>query len=126
MASRKVLVVDDSEICREFVKMALEDRGYNVVGLESPLGFSRALFEERPDLALIDVTMPALRGDKLVELAMKTSRHKCAIVLYSDRPEPELDSLARACGATGFICKNGSEDLLAASVQKFIDGGKPN
>ena len=33
-----------------------------------PIGFTKVLQDERPDLALIDVGMPALRGDQLAEM----------------------------------------------------------
>jgi len=78
------------------------------------------LRDERPDLALVDVTMPALRGDKLVELARRGGGVVCPIVLYSDRPVAELDGLVQACGAVGYICKNDNEKALADSVKKFI------
>ena len=51
---------------RELIRL-LESLGYEVVTRTSPFEFNRTLGREKPDLALIDVAMPALRGDKLVD-----------------------------------------------------------
>lgn len=59
----KVLIVDDSQLVLGMTKTVLERAGVSVVALDSPIGFTKVLSEERPDLALIDVGMPALSGD---------------------------------------------------------------
>jgi CheY-like chemotaxis protein len=117
---RKILIVDDSEIVREMVKMMLEDGGYDVVTVDSPFGFNSALRREQPDLVLVDVSMPALKGDKLVEIALRNELHHCPIVLFSDRPESDLQKLTRASGAAGYICKTDDAQLLLTSVAKFL------
>ena len=60
-------MVDDSQLVLAMTKAALERVGVVVVTLISPIGFTKVL-DERPDLALIDVGMPALRGDQLAEM----------------------------------------------------------
>jgi CheY-like chemotaxis protein len=116
----KVLVVDDSEIAREVAALTLEEQGYQVVTMDSPLGFSNTLRKEQPDLVLMDISMPALQGDKLVELASRNVPAGCSIVLHSDRPEEELARLSAACGAKGFIRKTGDAREFLRLVQKFI------
>jgi hypothetical protein len=41
-------------------------------------------------------------------------------VLFSDRPERELASLASQSGAAGYIRKNGDVNLLLSSVARFL------
>jgi DNA-binding response OmpR family regulator len=119
--ARKILVVDDSQVCCDFVRMVLEDASYTVLTLTSHFGFVKMLRDERPDLVLIDVTMPILSGPKLVELARSKRRHECPILLYSDRDEKELAQLAAACGADGFIRKtNVAADLLRAVARHAL------
>jgi two-component system chemotaxis response regulator CheY len=93
-----------------------------VVTVSSPFGLSSALLREQPDLALVDITMPGLQGDKLVEIVMRhhDRTRQCPIVLYSDRPSDQLQALAKSCGAAGFIRKTGDEALLARSVRRFL------
>lgn len=117
---RKILIVDDSEIVREMVAIELEERGFTVVAMESPIGFTSALKREQPDLVLMDVSMPALQGDKLVDLANRSGQPGCPIVLHSDRSEEELQQLVRSCGASGYIRKTGDGTQLAAAVDRFL------
>jgi DNA-binding NtrC family response regulator len=116
----KILIVDDSQIMREFVQTILADEGYEVIGLDSPTGFSRTLVQEKPDLVLMDVSMPALSGDKLVEIALRSGLHHCPIVLYSDRTDAELAALADECGAAGYIRKSQDPSLLGLKIRRFL------
>jgi two-component system sensor histidine kinase ChiS len=116
----KILVVDDSDLCRDLTRMMLEDFGYQVVTLDSGLGLSRALGREKPDLVLLDVSMPAVSGHQIVAVAQQHKLHRCPIVLFSDRPAVELSTLARDCGAAGFIAKTSNAHSLAQSVQRFL------
>lgn len=115
-----VMVVDDSEITREVVREILEEGGYHVVTLDSPIGLSRAISAEVPDLVLIDVQMPALRGDQAVQVVRNHKIGACPLVLHSDRPVEELRDLATRSGATGFIRKTDDPAQLLAEIRRFI------
>lgn len=117
---KKILIVDDSPLIRGAVAEMLGEQGFDVVCVSSPFGFSHTLAEEKPDLVLMDVNMPALRGDKLVEVARRGALHKCPIVLFSDRPDAELAKLAKDCGASGYIRKTDDPVVLATGVKKHI------
>jgi DNA-binding response OmpR family regulator len=119
MKRRKIVIVDDSEVVRDLVRLSLEPQGFDVVTLASAFGFTNALFKEMPDLALVDVTMPGLSGDKLAEIAM-TRGAPCPIVLFSDRPEAELDKFATGAGVAGYIRKTGDMRALAKMIDRFI------
>ena len=117
----KVLLVDDSEICRETAKIMLDDYGFDVIALDSPLGFSVRMREHKPDVALIDVSMPALNGTHLVELAHRHgNKGVCPIILFSDRSRRELDALARQCGADGVISKSDDWPTIARLLTDFL------
>jgi CheY-like chemotaxis protein len=118
---RLVMVLDDSPICLESLRISLEEGGYEVVTLDSPFGFAAALQQHAPDLVLVDVTMPGLQGDKLVEIALKNGiRSKTVIVLHSDRSETELSSLSVQCGAAGYIRKTSNDAELLRSIAQFL------
>lgn len=119
----RILVVDDSAICLEATAMMLEDSGYEVVTIDSPFALSSALAREGPDLVLIDVTMPGLSGDKLVEIAVRNRGERTpVIVLHSDRSEHELRDLARGCGAAGFVRKTSDAEQLTREIDRFLRG----
>jgi DNA-binding response OmpR family regulator len=118
--SRKIIVLDDSEICRETVRLALEARGHEVIALDTPFGLTAMMNEVRPDLVLLDVMMPALNGDRVADVVLRNGRHFCPIVFLSDRPHYVLRSLVETTGAAGYIQK--TEDLaqLADAAEEYF------
>lgn len=116
----KVLVVDDNEVCRAVVRDTLEAGGFDVVELGSPIGMSSVVNHEKPDVVLMDVEMPALEGDKAVEILLKHRLHECKILLYSGRSAAELEKLARSCGASGYVPKTVTDDALAAAIRAHL------
>ena len=99
-------------------RQTLEGAGYAVVSCTEPDQFFTVLQREKPDLALVDVSMPILEGDSVAWVAQRF--HACPIVLYSAKAEAELKKLAKACGADGYICKTDDENKLIAEVMRFI------
>jgi DNA-binding response OmpR family regulator len=116
---KKIVLLDDSDLIRELVRETLQEHGYDVVDTNTPFGFSNLLRRENPDLALLDVTMPTLRGDKLAEIAINHGV-LCPIVLFSDRPAAELDEMVKSVKAAGYIRKSGDMDEVLRSVQRFL------
>lgn len=116
---KKIVLLDDSDLIRDLVRETLQDNGYEVVDTNTPFGFSNLLRRENPDLALLDVTMPTLRGDKLAEIAINHGV-ACPIVLFSDRPAAELEAMVKAVKAAGYIRKTGDMNEVLRSVQRFL------
>ncbi len=116
----KVLVIDDNEVCRAVVRESLERGGFDVIELENPLGMSQVVNREKPDLVLMDVEMPAMEGDKAVQIFLRHRLHECKIVLYSGRPPSELEKLVRACGASGFVPKSVTDAALTQAIRGYL------
>ncbi len=128
----KVLLVDDNAIVREVVREALGAAGFEVVTVSSPFAFSAALLREQPDVALIDVSMPALSGPELVDFfrrhsaqrlseARNDAGERCALVLFSDSEEEELARWASECGADAFVSKRRGYPFLASRLSEIVD-----
>jgi CheY-like chemotaxis protein len=118
---QKILVVDDSDIALELARIRLEEAGFEVETLNSPFGFSAALWAQKPDLVLLDVSMPALQGDRLLQIAHRQGgKRRCPMVLYSDRSEQELRELAQSCGADGYVRKSADFKLVVETIRKLL------
>ncbi|NVB39122.1 response regulator [Pseudenhygromyxa sp. WMMC2535] len=100
-----ILVVDDSPITLEVVSEVLGEQGYRVETIDEPLECREKIAELRPDVLVLDITMPALDGPSLLRLIHEDRRHDCPVLLFSDRSRSELTATIRACGADGGAVK---------------------
>jgi CheY-like chemotaxis protein len=121
-ATPRILVVDDSPICLDMMSLILEEGGYEVFTVGSPFALSSALTQHAPDLVLVDVNMPGLSGDKLVEITLRNrpGNRTCPIVLHSDKPDIELLALAESSGAAGYIRKTSDAEVVLREVRRFL------
>lgn len=115
-----VLVVDDSEICIEVAKAALEEAGFRVVSATSPFGATGLVRQTGAACVVVDVSMPALDGNKLVEIFRRNLGPTVPILLHSDRPITQLRALALACGASGAVPKTSDGAALVAAVRRHL------
>ena len=61
-ARRRILIVDDDESIRQFIEMALTDRGYEVSTAEHGRAALERIAAGAPDLILLDMRMPVMDG----------------------------------------------------------------
>ncbi len=82
----KVVVADDSEIIRDAVRDLFEPIGAEVHTIDSAIGLSGLLHRVRPDVVILDINMPAIRGDEAVT-AVRRICSRATIVLFSSEPD---------------------------------------
>lgn len=119
----RVLLVDDHALLRDSLRGALEDVGYEVVGEAGDGERAVALaLTTRPDVVLMDVTMPVLDG---VEATRRiTSRvGDVRVLMLTMHADPTLVSRARDAGASGYIVKDTPLDGVVAAVARVANGG---
>ena len=117
----KLAVIDDSQTALDWVAQKMPALGFEVVTHDSPIGTQAFIINTRPDLVLLDVRMPGLRGDELCKMLRgnpKTSQ--IAIALYSVVDEQELKGLAEQCKADGYIAKTENPDLLKEKITELL------
>jgi DNA-binding response OmpR family regulator len=71
--SKRVLIIDDSELERVVLTSRLEQSGYVVSTAEDGRSGLRVLFELKPDIILLDVVMPRMDGWKTLEKIREVS-----------------------------------------------------
>ena len=120
MGGKKILVIDDSQTVLEAVSIMLEDAGYEVLTLTDAALFAVTINRTKPDLALVDVSMPVVVGQLLVGLAKRHHLHPCVIALHSSQSEEKLRQLAAECGADGYVSKTSDANELVAHVERLL------
>jgi DNA-binding NarL/FixJ family response regulator len=119
----RVLVVEDYEPFRRFVRSTLAERpALQIVG-EVADGLEAVLKAEelKPDLILLDIGLPSLNGMEAARrIAKLTPESK--IVFLSQESSPEVIQAALNLGAWGYVVKvRAGSDLLAA-VDAVLQG----
>lgn len=115
----RVLVIDDSPMLVELTVSALNSAGYQASGALDLASLEQRLTEGPYVLILMDVNMPEMFGDDVVEYLRTQKKVQSKLVLYSDIPEAELAAKARASGADGYILKGGGLEAVLAGVAQL-------
>lgn len=116
----RILLLDDSPLVLAATREVLESAGHTAWAVGEPTKFFSLLTDERPDLALVDVSMPMLEGDAVVWIARAHQLHPCQIVLYSAKSEAELKPLVATSGADGYICQTSDNAEFLRHVVRFL------
>ncbi len=119
---KKILLLDDSTITLEMEKAVLEDRGYRVAIASNLLEFQSQLDAFQPEIILTDLMMPDISGKDIVRV-LKQDFHteKIPIILFSSKPDDELQEIAEQAGADGFLSKSHGIDKLGDMVDEMVD-----
>jgi len=115
---RKVMILDDNIISLMIAEELLVAHGYEVVKMSAPHGCVAKLDYEMPDVLLVDIAMPRLATDDLLDTIRTAPEHEdLIIVLYSDMEAGRLEKLCHAKDINGYFCK--SMDI--AKLPEFVD-----
>jgi CheY-like chemotaxis protein len=118
--SARVLVIDDSPMLIELMLKALSSAGLQTAGAMDLATLDEKLSAESFDLILVDVNMPEMFGDDVVEFLRTQRKVTSKLVLYSDISEAELAAKARSSGADGFITKTRGVEGALAEVGRLL------
>jgi len=88
----RVLVVEDHNILQELLHIALEDEGYEVLLAHDGLEALEQMRTVRPDLILLDLSMPPMDGYQFInELDRQGRRSAIPIIVLSAYPVTAQD-----------------------------------
>jgi len=119
--TKRILLIDDSEITLQLEKAVLEQRGYQVEATSTLVEFERLLRDFKPDLILTDIHMPEARGTDICRtLKNEYQTQDIPIVLFSSLNDDELAELAQQVGADGYLSKAHGLDALGEKVDELV------
>ncbi len=122
MASR-VLVIDDSPMTIQLVSGALSGAGFEVETASDLAQLDERLAGAPFELVLVDVNMPEMYGDDVVEFLRVQRQITAKLFLYSDIGEDELKVKAKNVNADGYITKSAGLDAAVETVRSALSGG---
>ncbi|NUT56570.1 MAG: response regulator [Thermoleophilia bacterium] len=116
-----VLIVDDDERLREYVRVNLEAEGYEVREAGSAEEGLEALGERSPDLILLDVMMPQVDGwETLRRIQEHTGVGAIPVIMFSGQVDERSAAEAQSRGAQGFIGKPFDPRSLIESTKQQL------
>jgi excisionase family DNA binding protein len=116
-----VLIVDDDERVREYVRVNLEMEGYAVREAGSADEGLEVLEEVSPDLILLDVMMPEVDGWEMLQRVQE--RHGVGaipVVMFSGKVNERSAEQATARGAQGFVGKPFDPQQLIEQAKQLL------
>jgi CheY-like chemotaxis protein len=122
-----VLVLDDDESILEATQSSLQAAGYRAITLTSPFLLFKTLERERPEIVLLDTQMPALDGERVLEIAHGIGAFRDVLVFLfaDDEPNQDLQTRAASHGASGVVRKRSSVDDLRRHLARSNGRRRP-
>jgi Response regulator containing a CheY-like receiver domain and a GGDEF domain len=119
MVKRILIVEDDQKIARGLA-VRMKAAGFEPMVANDGVSGIRCAVDQRPDLVLLDVSLPAGDGFSVAESIQKSVPHRVPIIFLTASKFPELRSRARQLGAVGFFEKPYEAHALLAAVQHSL------
>jgi two-component system OmpR family response regulator len=117
----RVLIVDDDPDISAGMSLLLEDEGLDVQTTSSPFEFPILLRRLDPDLVLMDLQMPALSGESVLDIVTQRDlKGDARFVLFSGRDTLELAQLTERLGADGFLQKGADVDQMLRRIRIWV------
>jgi CheY-like chemotaxis protein len=122
-----VLIVDDVDLSREYLSILLRRHGYRVLEAGDGDQALRVMRAERPDLAIVDLLMPAMDGFEFVRAVRGDASiaRTPVIFLTANFPSRDVTPLARALGVRHVIQKSCPLSQILDAVREEVNSLTP-
>jgi DNA-binding response OmpR family regulator len=118
LANKKILVVDDEERIVRFIRLNLEQDGFQVVEANSGKQAMEKLRQSLPDLMLLDVMLPDLDGFQV--LSMVRENHDVPVIMLTAKTEEDDRVRGLELGADDYVTKPFSPRELVSRVRAVL------
>ena len=118
--AKNILICDDAAFMRMMIQDILTKNGYNVVGeAENGAKGVEKYNELKPDLVLMDITMPEMDGIAALK-GIKASDPGASVIMCSAMGQQAMVIESIQAGAKDFIVKPFQADRVLEAVRKVV------
>jgi DNA-binding response OmpR family regulator len=125
-AKKTILVVDDDYELVEGLRLMLEKQGYHVLRASDGHQAKQAIYQQKPDLVILDMMMPRMGGYPVLE-HFKGKPDAPPIIMMTANEGSRHKAYAEYLGVIDYIRKPFAMERLMETVQKALpateDGG---
>jgi len=118
----RLMLADDHRMLREGLRRSMSDEGFDVVGEASDGDEAVRLAEQlRPDVILMDVTMPDVDGVEATR-RIHSAQPEIRVIMLTMHADSDVLASAIRAGASGYLVKDCSTDEVAEAVRMAANG----
>ena len=118
---RTVLIVEDSDDARYFMRLALEQLGYLIVEAENGVKALEVTERERPDIILMDLSLPIMDGLAATEkIRASDGLKRIPIIAVTAHQETDFRAGAKAAGFDAYVTKPIDIDFLSDLIKGLL------
>ncbi len=117
-----ILVVDDSQMVRKKLRMALEEKGHTIFeAIDGLDGLSKVEENKGIQLLIADVNMPNMNGvDMCLKIRQDEKNANIKIFILTAESSPEMKAKAKEAKITAWILKPYDIEKLLAAIDKIL------
>ena len=125
MSKLRILLAEDHKVMREGLRMVLaREPNMEVVGEANNGAEAITLTEQlRPDIVVMDVSMPEINGLKATE-ALGASSPETKILILTRHGDPSYVQRLLRAGANGYVLKQSAAEELVRAIRRVVAGQK--
>ncbi len=116
---RKVLLADDDQSHRQVIRSLLSPLGFEVCDTGNSLEVQGLVERERPDLVLLDVSMPGYSGWEILQ-QLRDDNHQIPVIMVSADAGEDHHSAESPCLHNGYIIKPVRLTLLLDTMARVL------
>lgn len=125
MASRKILVIDDSRVIRVKVREMLPQGNFEVLEAKDGLEGLNLIRQEHPNLIMLDFLLPKLSGwEVFQQIQANADLQKIPLVLMSGRKEEVIEKIHEPFEYFEFILKPFEQKELIGAIKSAMAKAK--
>ena len=121
MKRARVLLADDHKIVAAGLKGILEPEFELVGTVQDGRALLKAARELRPDVIVVDISMPLLNGIEAVR-QLKKANDRAKVVFLTMHPDVTYASRAFEAGASGYVLKHSAPAELVTAIREALQG----
>ena len=117
---KKILYVDDDESTLNVVSKFLISKNFKVLTSTTPF-VAPILEEEKPDLLILDISMPLLSGDRLADILFQQGYAKTTpILFFSGEPREKVERISGRLPDSTYVTKESGLEVLLAEIRRIL------
>jgi len=118
----KILIADDEEGNRKILEIRLKAKGFEVISAEDGTAALRKFEAERPDLVILDVSMPPPNGFQVCQkLKSHPDHYKTPVILLTSKGMEKDRFWGMEAGADEYMTKPFNAEELYNKIKTLIE-----